>query len=253
MLGMTRHSPEPFQRQGRLRAVLLCLAALSPLATLSACSSQGASPIAQSLRMVLPDIDGTALAKQAAALPYASLSVNINGNRGLVVLGTQANATTYWQSNDNVTLALTHGGLTSTGGFKKDLLSTEYRPLDNTTSTLDDDYVPWLRDAPAHYRLERSWKDGQDMTIHDGATGRMHCESASAVRLPLQTRRLERCTLVHTWHTGETTTDIIWRDPADLRVWAGRMVPWPGHRVLSWQVAKPWWPPAPQQATGGSS
>lgn len=212
--------------------------------------------MAQSLRTVLPDIGGKALARQATALPYASLSVDINGNRGLLIMGTQAGDTTYWQSSDSVTLALRHGGLTSTGGLKNDLVGTHYYPRvekGSSPSTSTADYSPWLDDAPTHYRLERSWINDQGVTMHDSAEGRMHCAPAAPVALPLQTRRLERCTLVHEWRTGETTTDIIWRDPVNRQPWAGRMVPWPEQRALAWRVAKPWWQPAPRQATGDAS
>ncbi|WP_157955129.1 YjbF family lipoprotein [Halomonas denitrificans] len=166
-------------------------------------------------------------AERAAALPYASLAVDTQGNRGLLVMAYQAGENgrdTFWQAADFATLQLRDGRPVATDGFEATLLGSWLVPL-----------AP-----PYRYRLHAHWQDRDGREHRDVAMARLECDGPRPVELPLMRKPLERCVERLRWQGGERGTNVLWRDPDTGRLWAGEISLWPDGQRLAWRVARPW-------------
>ncbi|MCE9664982.1 YjbF family lipoprotein [Halomonas sp. M5N1S17] len=212
--------------QGRLRAVLLlCGAAFG----LTACASDGLTPLGASLQTVLPQQGD--VAAQAAEVPYASLSLRMGNLQGLAVMGAQANEQSYWPLTDGAMLALHAGGLYATSGLEQDLLATHY----------PESAPPWQLDTPARFQLVRHWQNAEGQLVRGVAQGTLECEEAEMTALPLGERLLQPCQQHLQWEHGPSQRARLWRDPHDRTLWAVDEHPWPGAPRVRWQVARHWW------------
>src|SRR5690554_6516386 len=242
------------QRKSRPRAALSCLrrpALLTVLPLLLAgCASGGLSPLGDALQTLLPTDDSAT--DRAAALPYASLALDAGDRRGLVVMGAQAGDTTLWPTGNQGLITLFHDGLQATAGLPRDLLDTRYWPLDGDNGAEPDEpepegampaaaYVPWHRETPVAFRLERSWQEADGAVARLAATGRLSCGTPEPRELPLASLPLRRCMQHLAWDDGRETTATLWLAPETRRLWAVEEKPWPGGPVIEWEVARPWW------------
>lgn len=204
---------------------------------LTGCSREGGSLFGATLASFLPghaDVSG-----RAAEIEYASLDLSVGRQGGLVVLAEIAGNDTYWQSGGDETIVLHEGYLSSTSGLGQDLHLSQV--LD-----MDGDEPPWRTvgagEGTRHYRVERSWDNKQGQRVTDEAAARFECRARTERRkLPLTTLDLQRCTETLRWDGGRTTRSVLWRAPDTGRVWAARVVAWPGAPMIAWQVARPWW------------
>ncbi|MDR5901278.1 YjbF family lipoprotein [Halomonas icarae] len=123
------HDPAGRSPGRRPAARLLTLGAC--LLWLTGCASHGNTPLGDALTDLLPEgaAGEASLAQRAGALPYASLAVDSQRHRGLVVMGTAAGETTYWPTGHQGVLVLHRDGLQATSGLGSDLLGTRYLPL----------------------------------------------------------------------------------------------------------------------------
>ena len=200
--------------------------------TLAGCASGGASPAAAILGDALGDQGD--LAARAAEIPFASLSLDAGDRRGLVVLGAQANAETYWPTGNVGLVTLRHEGLHVTAGLAADLLDTHYRGL-----TEGD--VPWREASPAEFAITRTWQDAEGLPRRMSARGSLHCDAAQPFELPLATLNLEACEMTLRWENGAPTEGQLWREPQSRRLWAGEEQAWPDGPTIRWEVARQWW------------
>ncbi|WP_157959100.1 YjbF family lipoprotein [Salinicola endophyticus] len=185
---------------------------------------------------VVASLRGPNVATQAAALPYASLALEVDGHGGLLVLASQRGATTYWQFRDGATLALEDGYPVNSAGLRNELLGTRILSAEGTPPP-----YPWRQPgSETHYRIERQWQDAEGALHQDSARAQLSCAAPTSVDLPLTRRRLARCQETLHWAGGATTEATLWRDPEDRRLWAYAGQPWPGAPTLTWQIARPW-------------
>lgn len=204
---------------------------------LAGCASGGTSPLGEAISQLVDD--GTQAGERAAGIRYASLALDSDTRRGLVVLGTAAGETTYWPTGNEGVLVLYRDGLQATSGFSGDLLATRYLPL--AEGVEGDAYVPWQEALPGAFRVERHWLEADGTPRQLGARGELHCSGHETLTLPLGTRRLQRCDMTLAWESGETTRSTLWREPESFRLWAAEERPWPGGPWIEWQVARAWW------------
>ncbi|PMR75023.1 YjbF family lipoprotein [Billgrantia endophytica] len=231
----TRCATQRVPPRDRRKAVpFRCGILLAALGLAGCTQGGGLSPMGET---VLGSLRSPDLAAQAAELPYASLAVNSEGNQALMVMAHRTGEKgrdTFWQAGDYATLHLRDGLPMSSMGFHETLLGR------------------WLENDAKNdtYRVHAHWRDRSGQEHLDVAMATLTCEAARPVDLPLTTARLERCTERLEWQSGLRSKGELWRDPASLRIWGGNMTLWPrGHR-LKWQVARPWWSDAEDQAQG---
>lgn len=216
------------EHQGRCKAVLLrCRlpAALVAVSLLAGCASDGGFT-AMGATLIAPWRAADPI-ERAAALPYASLAVDTQGNQGLLVMAYQAGEhgrDTFWQASDFATLQLRDGRPVSTAGFDANLLGSWRSPLE----------------APDRYRLHAHWRDRDGMEHRDVATARLECAAPRPVELPLMEKPLQRCTERLRWSGGDNSTNVLWRAPETGRLWAGDVALWPAGQRMAWRVARPW-------------
>ncbi|ERS91443.1 YjbF family lipoprotein [Halomonas sp. PBN3] len=203
---------------------------LGASALLAGCASGGASPAAAILGDALSDPRD--LAGQAAEIPFASLVLDAGDRRGLVVLGAEAAGETYWPAGDGGLVTLRHEGLHATAGLPADLLDSDYRGPGE---------APWRAASPAEFAVTRTWQDADGLPRRLSARGRLRCEAAQPVELPLATLALERCAMTLRWENGATTAGVLWREPHSRRLWAGEEQAWPEGPTIRWEVARQWW------------
>lgn len=254
------HDPAGCPSRRRPAAHLLTLGAC--LLWLTGCASSGKPPLGDALTNLLAEgaAGEASLSQRADALPYASLAVDSQRHRGLVVLGTTTGETTYWPMGHQGVLVLHRDGLQATSGLGSDLLGTRYLPLQapsadagevehreadaGAAGTLDDtlDYVPWQEVRPGAFRLERQWLEADGLPRQLGARGALAChDTLEPLALPLGEQRLQRCEMTLNWENGEQTRSTLWRDRDTLRLWAVEGEPWPGAPHIEWRVARAWW------------
>ncbi|WP_458527196.1 YjbF family lipoprotein [Onishia taeanensis] len=167
------------------------------------------------------------LAEQASAIPYASISVDVRGNRGLLIMAYRGGARgehTFWQAGDEATLAFLEGRPFATAGLEENLLS--YKLLSAEA-------------APAI--VEVHWQDERGLDHHARGQRSVSCSSPAPLELPLTALSLERCEEHIEWNNGSRSHNTLWRHPSTGRVWAGDVAPWPDADPIQWQVARPWW------------
>lgn len=232
----------PFMRHGsmtlqsRPRAALSRLSQASllgaMLAVLAGCTSTGSSPLLSVFSDALVPADDAS--ERAAEIPYASLIVDAGDRQGLIVLGAQANAETYWPTGNSGLITLRHEGLHVTVGLIADLLDTHY-------SGLAEVEVPWRAEAPVSFAVTRAWQDAEGLPRRLSAQGNLHCGPAQPYELPLATLTLEPCEMTLRWENGATTEGQLWREPQSRRLWAGEEQPWPDGPTIRWEVARQWW------------
>ncbi|NAW34707.1 YjbF family lipoprotein [Halomonas alimentaria] len=225
--------------QSRLRAALLrlrpaCLlgATLLPL-TLTGCANGGGSLITTMFEDAL-GVSEADPAARADEIPFATINIDTGDRRGLVVLGAQGNAETYWPTGHQGLIALRHEALHTTVGLAHNLLDTAYR-------LRGDAEVPWQQAEPAPFEVTRSWQDEQGLPRRMTAEGELRCDEARPFDLPLATLTLQPCTQVLNWDNGDVTEGVLWRDPQNHRLWAGEEQAWPDGPTIRWEVARPWW------------
>ena len=147
----------PKHQRGRLLAVSLCL-------LLTSCTQGGGTtPMGDTLGSLWGP-DEADISAQASALPYASISVDVRGNRGLLIMayqGGEQGGHTFWQAGDETTLAFRNGRPFATAGLDADLLGyrvilDEASPSVVETHWLDeqglDHQSPVRRQPPWHCR-----------------------------------------------------------------------------------------------------
>lgn len=223
---------------GRLRAALsrhrLALGLLLG-ALMAGCSSSGTTPASQALQVLLPDREDHAAS--AAAIDHASLIIDTGDRRGMVVLGAMTGNLTYWPTGQGGLISLEAEALSATAGLREDLLASHYQ-----VSGADDPALPpWRYATPPPFTLERTWRDADGQTQHQRARGKLRCDMAEAVELPLETRPLQSCQMELAWDGGAETRGVMWRDPTTLRLWAVETTPWPGALRMRWEIARRWW------------
>ena len=223
--------------KGRLRAVFLCASIVSVAFGVGACAGDRGSPFVSTFASVLPGQSGD-VSKQAAAIPYASVDLSVNGAGGLLILAEQSGGLTFWQSGSRETVVFRHGYLNSTRGLQANLLSS--RQTDVAGRLIQ----PWTeaQGDSVRYQVERSWEDSRGRRHAGRAQASFECSAEpESVELPLATFDLTRCVESLQWESGKKTRSVVWRHPDTHRVWAGDAVAWPGGLQVTWQVARPWW------------
>ena len=180
------------------------------------------------------------IAQKAAELPYASIHMQLGRREGLLVLAYAAHQDTWFLTPDHASFLLRDGYLSQTDGMPQELLMTQFRRDQQTLTT-----PPWQQaqaGVPFQYQVLREWRDGNSHVHADQANARLLCEpDAHDISLPLITLPLQSCTETLTWSDGRQTRSILWRNPADNRLWQVQTQPWPGAPQFEWQVAKSWW------------
>ncbi len=152
--------------------------------------------------------------------PFASLALDAGDRRGLVVLGAQANAETYWPTGNVGLVTLRHEGLHVTAGLAADLLDTHLQWFGRSRS-------PWREGTPNAFDITRTWQDAEGLPRRMSARGSLHCGEAEPFELPLATLNLEPCEMTLRWENGKTTEGQLWREPQSRRLWAVRSRPGP--------------------------
>jgi len=237
---MPPDTPGSAVMQSRPRAALSRLCP-SPLALgvllapwlLAGCASGGATPMGDMFRDAWgSDSD---LSARAAEIPFASLVLEADDRRGLVVLGALAEPESYWPTGNRGLVTLRHEGLHATAGLGADLLDTRFTLPEGGTE------APWRLQAPVAFGLTRNWQREDGLTEQMSAEGTLACSAPAPRALPLATLTLEACKMTLRWENGRTTRGELWRDPQTRRVWAANEQAWPGGPRLQWEVARPWW------------
>lgn len=229
---MCRPWPTRYE-EGRLCTAFFSCAALLILLALGGCGVG-----TDTLRALTPWQQD--VSQRAAALPYASIDLAINGRGGLLVLAEISDGHTYFQTATYSAIVLENGYLDQTAGLPANLLMTRIYRADNSL-----EQPPWrLASAgePFEYLVQRQWRDAEGDLHADQAHATLLCKPELTKReLPLVTLALQRCRETLVWSNGATTVSILWRDPDNHRLWAVHTVPWPGAPVFEWQVARRWW------------
>src|SRR5690554_6724592 len=154
---MPPDTPGSAVMQSRPRAALsrLCpspraIGALLVPWMLASCASGGATPMGDMLRDAWGS-ESNASAR-AADISFASLALQADDRRGLVVLGALAEPESYWPTGNRGLVTLRHEGLHATAGLGADLLDTRFTLPEGGTE------APWRLQAPVAFGLTRSWK-----------------------------------------------------------------------------------------------
>lgn len=230
----------PVSRSIVSRSAVSLVALLAPLA-LAGCASGGATPMGDTLRDAWGG--GDDLAGRAAEITFASLALEADDRRGLVVLGALAKPESYWPTGNRGLVTLRHEGLHATAGLAADLLDTRYS-LDQGEAESEAEReaeAPWQLATPARFSVTRTWQHANGLTEQMSAEGTLECVEPEPYDLPLATLALEPCHMALRWESGQTTQGRVWRDPHTRRVWAAEEQAWPDGPKLSWEVARPWW------------
>lgn len=225
-----------YHKEGRLRAAFFSCAALVMLLVLSGCGGAGA--LRSTMQAVVPWSGD--VSQRAAALPYATVDMSVNGNGGLLVLAELSHGNAYFQSASRGVIVLRHGNLYRTAGLAANLVMTRVYRQDQALQA-----APWrlaTAGKPFHYQVQRQWRGAEGVLHADTARATLTCEQdTTQIELPLATLGLQKCRVTLAWSGGAHTQSILWRHPDDHRLWAVHTVPWPGGPEIEWQVARPWW------------
>ncbi|AWN17545.1 hypothetical protein SALB1_3351 [Salinisphaera sp. LB1] len=175
------------------------------------------------------------LAARARKVPYASIELSFGRGGGLLVLAEEQGGLTFWQTARNETVVLRHGFLQSIAGIKPRLEMSKSMGADGKLISMAS------LGSDERFRVERSWVDKKGVRHAGRAEARWVCSTKTrAIKLPLTTRELYKCTETLDWADRGETRSVYWRD-AGGHVWKADVAAWPGAPGISWQVARPWW------------
>lgn len=209
---------------------------------LTGCTGGGVSPLGSSIGAAFPGgMGASSPSERAESLRFASLVLESASRSGLVVLGALAGDTTLWPTGQQGALVLYRDGLAATVGFRRDLLSLRYTPLNNDAETADAGWVPWRSDTPVSYRVASHWQNASGDVLAAEGDAELRCEPAQTRALPLSSRPLELCRELITWDSGGVSQSRFYRSPQDRRLWAAEVSPWPEGDQIAWEVARAWW------------
>jgi len=107
------------------RAFWIAAASLGSAVALQGCSSEGGSDwfyLLQATRAAWEDRDAPVKLNDAAAIPYATLGIRVDGGREqILILAVDTDNERLWTSSASVAITTLHGRITRTSGFGTDL------------------------------------------------------------------------------------------------------------------------------------
>lgn len=180
--------------------------------------------------------------EQIAALPYASLGVQVGSSpKAVVVLAKYDGEDLQWVSSDRVVLVTRKGRLIRTVGLAQDLTGVQFQAGD----VLSNWGVHPLAGAVARYarRIDVMPGDAFNVLVEcELAVGTP--EEITILGRPRMTRRLREQMRVPLWDW--TAENLFWVDPDSGYVWRSRQVYSPRVPPIAMEVLKR---PAPPPST----
>jgi Group 4 capsule polysaccharide lipoprotein gfcB, YjbF len=219
----------------KIRPALL----LVPALLLAGCNSDGNSDYSNYFKLLKTGFSGDFKAtnvsrEQAAAVPYASMGVKVNGgNEGLLILATQTGNDLLWTSSSHIVVVTNQGRVTRTVGLPQDI-----------TAAIQQDTS--LAMAPVAAALRGPFDSTRVIDFPgEGAFNlRLQCHATSAglrqisvLGQALKVIRVDdKCRVVE---TGWSFTDNYWIDKDNGMVWRSLQHIHPNGETLRLQILRP--------------